>query len=283
MHHLKTCKAYALIYLRKCDIIYLTDKEKGKGETVMDWSRIEKEMYELEAKLGYTFKDISLLAEAMKSQKLEKIPVDGDNHDEYSNESMAFFGDTIIKYLLAKYLYGDGKNKRKGAMTAEKSKLEKNKTMHNIMLEEGLILYSYHDKYFSKDNPPQNEKVLTKEHDPYIEAIAAAIYKDGGWDAVTIWFENWLLPLLKKYKDFLPQQIPKDPVCELNEWCQKQKGIHETDYSKQGPDDKPSWTCDLTCYFNCQKWTSIGEGTTKAKAKEAAARKMLEQLKNLSE
>ena len=165
----------------------------------MDQSRIEKEMHELEAKLGYTFKDISLLAEAMKSQKLEKIPGDGDNHDEYSNESMAFFGDTIIKCLLAKYLYGDGKNKRKGAMTAEKSELEKNKTMHNIMLEEGLILYSYHDKYFSKDNPPQNEKVVTKEHDPYIEAIAAAIYNDGGWEAVTIWFENWLLPRLEKY------------------------------------------------------------------------------------
>ena len=80
----------------------------------MDWSRIEKEMYELEAKLGYTFKDISLLAEAMKSQKLETIPDDGDNHDEYSNESMAFFGDTIIKCLLAKYLYGEIPKRLKG-------------------------------------------------------------------------------------------------------------------------------------------------------------------------
>ena len=166
----------------------------------MDQSRIEKERHELETKLGYTFEDISLLAEAMKSQKLEKIPDDGDNHDEYSNESMAFFGDTIIKCLLAKYLYGDGKNKRKGAMTAEKSKLEKNKTMHNIMLEEGLILYSYHDKYFHMDNPPDHEKVVTKKHDPYIEAVAAAIYKDGGWEAVTLWFKNWLLPRLEKYK-----------------------------------------------------------------------------------
>ena len=166
----------------------------------MDWSRIEKEMYELQAKLGYTFEDISLLAEAMKSQKLEKIPGDGDNHDEYSNESMAFFGDTIIKCLLAKYLYGDGKNKRKGAMTIKKSELENNCIFHKIMIEEGLISYSYHDKYFHMDNPPDHEKVVTKNHDPYIEAVAAAIYKDGGWEAVTLGFKNWLLPRLEKYK-----------------------------------------------------------------------------------
>ena len=165
----------------------------------MDWARIEKEMHELEAKLGYTFKDISLLAEAMKSKKLENLSGDGANHHEYSNESMAFLGDTIIKFLLAKYLYGDGENKRKGAMTAKKSELENNETMHNIMMHEHLILFSYHDKHFYKDNPPQNEKVVANKHDPYIEAITAAIYNDGGWEAVTIWFENWLLPCLERY------------------------------------------------------------------------------------
>ena len=159
----------------------------------MDWARIEKEMHELETKLGYIFHNISFLADAMKSQKI-------DNQKEYSNEALAFLGDTIIKFLLAKYLYGDGENKRKGAMTDEKSKLENNKTMHNIMIEEELISYAYHDTHFVMDNPPDHLKVATKEHDPYIEAIAAAIYKDGGWEAVTIWFEKWLLPRLEKYK-----------------------------------------------------------------------------------
>ena len=165
----------------------------------MDQSRIEKEMHELETKLGHTFKNISFLSEAMKAQKLEKLPGDGDNHDEYSNESMAFFGDTIIKFLLAKHLYGDGNNKRKGAMTDKKSRLEMNPTMHNIMIKEELISYAYHDTHFVMDNPPDHLKVATKEHDPYIEAITAAIYKDGGWEAVTPWFNNWLLPRLERY------------------------------------------------------------------------------------
>ena len=166
----------------------------------MDQSLIEKEMHELETKLEYNFRDISLLAEAMKSQKLEKLPGDGDNQKEYSNEALAFLGDTIIKFLIAEYLYGDGNNKRKGAMTDKKSELENNCIFHTIMTEEGLILYSYHDKYFHMDNPSDHLKVATKGHDPYIEAVAAAIYKDGGWEAVTSWFKNWLLPRLEKYK-----------------------------------------------------------------------------------
>ena len=165
----------------------------------MDQSRIEKEMHELETKLGHTFKDISLLSNAMKSQKLEKLPSDGDNQKEYSNEALAFLGDTIIKFLIAEYLYGDGNNKRKGAMTDKKSRLEMNPTMHNIMIKEELISYAYHDTHFVMDNPPDHLKVATKGHDPYIEAVAAAIYKDGGWEAVTPWFNNWLLPRLERY------------------------------------------------------------------------------------
>jgi dsRNA-specific ribonuclease len=171
----------------------------------MDQSRIEKEMHELETKLGHTFKDISLLSNAMKSQKLEKLPDDGDNQKEYSNEALAFLGDTIIKFLIAKFLYEDkaGENKRKGKMTEQKALLENNKIFHGIMTEENLILYSYHDKHFNMDNPPDHEKVVSKKHDPYIEAIATAIYMDGGWDAVTTWFKEWLLPRLVHYQDNL--------------------------------------------------------------------------------
>ena len=92
----------------------------------MDQSRIEKEMHELETKLGYIFHNISFLADAMKSQKLEKLPGDGDNQKEYSNEALAFLGDSIIKFLIAKFLYEDkaGENKRKGKMTSREELLQ---------------------------------------------------------------------------------------------------------------------------------------------------------------
>ena len=88
-------------------------------------------------------------------------------------------------------------------MTELKARLENNKNFHRIMTEEKLILYSYHDKHFNMDNPPDHEKVVSKKHDPYIEAIATAIYLDGGWNAVTTWFKEWLLPHLEQYQDNL--------------------------------------------------------------------------------
>ena len=165
----------------------------------MDKLRIEAKMHELEEKLEYKFNDISLLAEAMKSQKLEKLPTDGKNQKEYSNEALAFLGDTIIKFLIANSLYGDEKNKRKGKMSSEKAELESNCVFHAIMENEKLLLYSYNDTHFHMDNPPKHKKVVTKKHDPYIEAIAASIFMDGGWESVTSWFENWLFPRLKEH------------------------------------------------------------------------------------
>ena len=60
--------------------------------------------------------------------------------------------------------------------------------MHNVMINEGWINYAYNNDYFIKDNPPQDNMVVSKEHAPYIEAIVAAIYYDSGsYDKTKRW------------------------------------------------------------------------------------------------
>ena len=164
----------------------------------MDQTRIDTEMHALEEIIEYKFNNLSLLADAMKSVKLDKRDSDGDNHKEYSNEALSCLGDTVIKFLIAQHLYN--LSKRKGEMTVEKSALENNKVFHEIADEKGIIAHAYNDDYFAKDDPPQHKKVRSKKHDPYIEAIAAAIFLDGGWKKVGEWFEKWLLPNLEQHK-----------------------------------------------------------------------------------
>lgn len=165
----------------------------------MEKKRIEKEMRELELKLHYHFNDISWLAKAMGSIKIE-VMGRGKNGSEYSNEGLATVGDTILKSVIADKLYRDG-IRTKGEITVKKSDLENNSAMHRMMLSEGLIDFSYNELHFYKDPQiPDHEKVVCKEHDPYVEAIVGAVYYDSNYDTTRRWILKWLLPLLEKYK-----------------------------------------------------------------------------------
>lgn len=164
----------------------------------MDKKRIEKEMRQFELLLHYHFNQISWLSKAMQSIKIDIIG-EGKNHDEYTNEALATVGDTILKSIIADKLYKEG-YQTKGAITDAKKDIENNATMHKLMLGEDWIRYSYNDEYFAMDNPPQHKKVVSGKHDPYIEAIVAAIYYDSGsYDTTKRWVLNFLIPMLQRY------------------------------------------------------------------------------------
>lgn len=162
---------------------------------------IKENMLELEEKIDYHFKDISLLARAMGVIKIE-IPDQGKNNKEYTNSVLATIGDAILKAVLTDILYRSYGIQTKGQLTAKKSELEKSSVLHNIMNREKLIDYAFNEKHFYKDKGiPDNEKVVNNNHDQYIEAIIAAIYYDSNYETVKEWISEWLFPLLNKYKE----------------------------------------------------------------------------------
>ena len=162
---------------------------------------IKENMLELEEKIDYHFKDISLLARAMGTIKIP-IPDQGKNNKEYANSVLATLGDAILKAVLTDILYRSYGIQTKGQLTAKKSELEENSVLHKIMNCEELIDYAFNEKHFYKDEEiPDNEKVVNNEHDQYIEAIVAAIYYDSNYDTVKEWISKWLFTLLNKYKE----------------------------------------------------------------------------------
>lgn len=167
----------------------------------MDKERIEKEMHKLEEKIKYHFNDISWLVKAMRSIKIE-VEGQGKNGSEYENEGLATVGDAVLKLAIVDYLYETKKIRTKGEITIAKSGLENNDIMYKMMVGEGLIDYSYNDLHFYKDpDIPDHEKVVCKKHDPYVEAIVAAVYYDSNnYEITRSWICRWLLPLLNKYK-----------------------------------------------------------------------------------
>lgn len=113
----------------------------------MGKSVVYQKMRELEIKIHYHFNDIAWLSKAMRSEKIE-VSGEGKNHSEYTNDGLATIGDTVLKSVIADYLYRKGIT-TKGEITQIKSKLENNEVMHNIMLKCGLIGYAYNAKTLS--------------------------------------------------------------------------------------------------------------------------------------
>ena len=166
----------------------------------MNEERIIKEMKKLETKIDHKFNDISLLAKAMKSEKID-VSNSGKNHREYSNEAMATVGDAILKAVIADRLFRESPDITKGKLTAAKKCLENNETLHSIDCGEGIINYAFNEKHFHNDlNVPEQEKVVSKGHDAYIEAIVGGIYYDSNFEITKQWIYDYLYPLLVKYK-----------------------------------------------------------------------------------
>lgn len=161
-------------------------------------NNIENKMRELSKKIHYKFIDINILSEAMNSIKIT-VPGKSKKKKEYVNQGLATVGDSILKELIADDLYKAG-FKTKGQITKYKMELENNKTLYSIVIKEGIINYAYNDKHFYSKNNPQHEMVASSKHDTYLEAIVGAVYHDGGFDKTKLWFNTWLKPLLKKYK-----------------------------------------------------------------------------------
>ena len=99
----------------------------------MDKVVVYQKMRELEVKIHYHFNDIAWLSKAMRSEKIEVFG-EGKNHSEYTNDGLATIGDTVLKSVIADYLYRKGIT-TKGEITQIKSKLENNEVMAEMWFD----------------------------------------------------------------------------------------------------------------------------------------------------
>ena len=145
-------------------------------------------MIELSKLINYEPSNISFLQEAMHCQIMHKYG-DGVNRKNYTNDSYATLGDTILKFILTEYLFDKGYDKDE--ITHKKEPLERNSTLYGLCEKSGIFKYAYNDYYFYDNAPPEN-RVPHPAHEVYIEAIIAAIYKDRGLDYCKEWVISFL-------------------------------------------------------------------------------------------
>ena len=213
----------------------------------------------LQEKLGYRFKDISLLETALThssyaNERSEKTAY---------NERLEFLGDSVLGFVSAKYFYQnfdmpEGElTKHRAAKVCEKALCTYAK---ELGIGDALLLGRGEDRTGGRERP----SILADA----FEAVLAAIYLDGGLEEAS----KLVLRFIPRHDEF---DNAKDYKTTLQEIIQRnrEERLEYVVTDSSGPDHAKTFTVEVHLNSNV-----IGRGTGRSKkhAEQYAAKEALE-------
>lgn len=222
----------------------------------------EKQIRELEAQIGYTFREKGLLRQAMTRRAYTK-----EKNDRH-NEVLEFLGDTVLGYfavrlLAARFgtLTADGRfstPKDEGDFSRLKTQLVRGRTLARRAEALGLPLYMQVGQGECAAELLQNEKTGAN----LFEAVLGAVAIDCAWDTATLQEVTELM--LEPATCFPDGDGERDFVALLQNWYQvKRQALPPYTYGERAGEH----TCTLT--LDGQSFT--GAGKRKSEARRATA------------
>lgn len=204
------------------------------------------DLISLQQRLGYSFKDSSLLLRALTHSSASAE----------NNEQLEFLGDSVIQLAVTAFLYGHGGDE--GDMTERRQRLVSHIPLKSVAKELGL------PDFMIKANGDIGKKAYSSVY----EAVAGAIFSDGGYAAA----EQFVRRTLLKAQAAAPRNFKG----ELQELLQARRGSLPEYVTVQtgGTSNAPGFTCTLTA----GGMTFKGFGGSKAEAEKRAAEAALARL-----
>ena len=218
----------------------------------------------LEQKLGYSFRDRSLLHTALTHSSY------ANEHHCASNERLEFVGDSVLGFVTASRLYARFPEMPEGRMTKLRAELVCEQSLWEAAerLELGRCLLLGRGEESSGGR--ERHSILAD----CVEAVIAAVYLDGGMEPAARLIDRQILAKLSDDAS----QMPHDWKTELQELIQRKPG-RSLSYQltgESGPDHRKSFTAAVLMNGSV---LGAGEGGSKKEAEQAAARAALEALK----
>ncbi len=214
----------------------------------------------LEKKIGYKFKDLTHLKHALTHRSMGAV---------YNNERYEFFGDALLGVVISRHLFEKFPDADEGKLSRMRSSLVKETTLaemaNTIQLGDFLILGAGE----LKSGGFRRSSILADA----MEAMICAIYIDSNHnlnlldDVLTSWFTSRL--------DSISPEVQKDSKTKLQEYLQGRR-LPLPEYklfNVVGDNHKQSFT--VTCRVSMFDELFTGIGTTKRKAEQDAASKVL--------
>lgn len=214
----------------------------------------------LEERLGHTFRDRTLLLQALTHRSYL------NEHTDYTlahNERLEFLGDAVLELIVTEHLYKNFANPE-GDLTNWRAALVNAKTLagiaRDLQFEEYLLL----SKGEARDKDTKARMYILANA---IEAIIGAIYLDGGTPAAEKFIFRHILSHLKK---ILELELYVDAKSKFQETAQEIMGItpNYKVLEEKGPDHAKEFTIGV--YLD-RELVAVGRGSSKQEAQVAAA------------
>lgn len=187
-----------------------------------------------------------------------------------SNERMEFLGDSILSFVVSKYLYATYPHFNEGILTNLRSLLVNTKSLAALARELSFGDYLKLSRGEEESKGRQNQSLLAD----CFEAFVGSLYIDQGLEAVEKFLGVTLLP---KAKELAEKKTLKDPKSLLQEYVQskKQNSPLYKVISEEGPAHAKIFTIGV---YVADKLLGKGTGRSKQEAEENSALEALESI-----
>jgi ribonuclease-3 len=224
-----------------------------------------KEVHELLEKLGYRFRDESLLVNALTHSSYSsehKMPYASNN------ERLEFIGDAYVDAAVGAEIFMIMQDAPEGVLSKNRADVVREESLADAARGIGLGDYIYMGKGEEATGGRNKDSILAD----CFEAVIGAIIIDGGYDAG----RKVVLELLgEKISLAVAGKLRNDYKTMLQEKIQEKEHdirIRYNTVSESGPDHNKTFTVEVVAG---EKVIGRGQGKSKAKAEQEAAKDAL--------
>lgn len=218
---------------------------------------------ELAKKLGYEFKNLDFLEQALTHRSLESK----------NNERMEFLGDSIINFIVAELLFNLRKTSKEGELSRFRASLVNRDSLAEIANQFDLSDYLRMGTGELRSGGFRRPSILADT----LEAIVCAIYFDSDMTTCKTVIENWFKT---KLHEVIDAPALKDPKTQLQELLQAKKMNLPSYDLLNVTGEQHQQNFIVKCTILELEIVETGEGQTRRKAEQVAAELCLEKLNN---
>ena len=219
----------------------------------------------LEARLGRAFTTPELLRNALThSTYANENPTEGPDF-----ERLEFLGDAVLDLLAARLLFDQFAQATEGELSRRRARVVRRDTLAILATELGLGEHIRLGEGQKRSGGGASKRILADA----FEALAGAIYLDGGYQAVEQCLARYILSGIEQ------TQEPLDFKTRLQEACHRM-ALPVPSYvvvAVDGPDHARNFTCEVHIRGEVR---GRGAGTNKKTAEQMCARQALDLLMN---